>query len=239
MSDRRTHGYCPRCEEVSAVDPAGRCLWCDAETTPEKTPAPVAPCRYRDAHLIVLFAAHERGQAVSTLARQTFDRVGHESPTEAQAAIERGWVRLGLVVPTPEGRRCKGIVTHWGPTQGQRCSQLPRRGSDYCRAHEPALIEQKAEDRARAKAAQYVPLEPFAAWLRRLREELGTWEAVGEAVSRHHTVPYRYARGQSSTGKPTDRIKRSLVVAMLEEHGRVKFEDLYPTAASASVGEAG
>lgn len=132
----------------------------------------------------------------------------------------------GLYQPT-----CKGVKSQH-PQKGEPC-QLPAvEGSEFCQAHAPERRERieahLSRMRAVAPAKEMVPMAPFSAWLRRRREELGTWTAVAEALGRDVSLVHAYGRGiDTSRKRPKTEIGRATVEELLEADGTASFEDLY------------
>ena len=95
---RETHAYCPNCQEESAIDFKGDCLWCEQPTNQAKKrgkPAGVHG-RLKDEHIRVIHRYHERGHSIRELGRQIYVKMGYASAESAAMAISEGFKRLHL-----------------------------------------------------------------------------------------------------------------------------------------------
>jgi hypothetical protein len=166
----RTAGTLDRDDLEDALHRMDVCIWdvypdLDPPTTPAVNrggvPAGVTG-RLRDTHFRVLHRIHiERGMSVAEMSRRLYEQFGYASPGTASYAILRGWKRLGLPVKRrhdlPDAvSRCKGLKTRY-PRKGERCTEPPMIGSDYCREHSEErraeVIRGVTEARARIGAA--------------------------------------------------------------------------------------
>lgn len=96
----RTHGFCPGCNEESALDARGACLWCGAAVTTLRVKG-----RYKrridtfltDDHLRKLHHLHfDGGFSIRELGKRIWKAAGYASWNSAARAIARGFHRLHL-----------------------------------------------------------------------------------------------------------------------------------------------
>jgi hypothetical protein len=145
------------------------------------------------------------------------------------------------------GRICKGIATGSGPApKGSPCGQSALDDSDYCPHHDPrpeyrAMREQTGHRLAAARAAEFVPVEPFGRWLRDLRDRLVSEQAAAGKALHHNSEGWhlvaseleldvsqlgRWAQGGKKRGKPITQIRAKSVVDYAGKVG-VSFEEIY------------
>lgn len=279
MSDRPTHGYCPECREDSAIGFDGSCLWCGGPTQQRSRVKrggwqrpDLRGAKYTEDQLRVLHLAHERGESINALAKQTYERVGYKSHGSAASAICREWKRMGLrardrIEATVRASTKHGLSPKHGPRPGYAAykrrvlrgeadqpdcigvrSQPPRKGepcgrpsmvgSDFCFNHDPDNRDEieaiLVDARLKMPTREMVPMAPFTAWLQQRREDLGSWDAVGESVERSTAAVHRYGNGLGTDGQPKSEIGRETVEALLEVDGTATFPDLYSQSVFAS-----
>jgi hypothetical protein len=141
---------------------------------------------------------------------------------------QRGWKAIkGAGQPT-----CEGVKEH-GTRKGDPCERPAKENSRFCPAHDPEtsasrrahLDQVHAQTRARL-AATALPMGPFAAYVKRRWDELGSLRATAAALDLHPTAVSTYARGLGSNKQPKPTIQLATVERVLEADGRV-LEDLY------------
>lgn len=122
----------------------------------------------------------------------------------------RGWRTL----QGPGQEQC-AAVKQQPPGKGERCARPSMTGSDYCVSHDPARARDREARlermRARAPRPDMEPMAPFAAWLRGLRDELGSMRAVAAVTGLNYTAACRYVQGMDTAGRPKDTVSVQLV----------------------------
>lgn len=97
MKTGETHGWCPACKEMSAIDRQRKCLWCGGETRPTRPGKPRGKyARLTDAQVRVLHRHHMAGRSIRSLGDAIYGRMGFSTGETAAKAISRGFRRLGL-----------------------------------------------------------------------------------------------------------------------------------------------
>ena len=125
---------------------------------------------------------------------------------------------------------CVGVKRQ-APRKGEPCQRPAIEDSDYCQSHDPSRELARQAHLVRVRARQpvkaMVPMAPFAAWLRRRRDELGTFTVVADRVELSKGLVGAYADGKRGRRK-LDVIGRDVVQRCLDADGTATFEDLYP-----------
>lgn len=122
--------------------------------------------------------------------------------------------------------RCRAKVTQ-GKRKGKRCLMASITGDVYCYGHSEKSKVVRSEALASMRArrdARLIPAEPFAAFLRRLRLELGNYTNVAAALGNTVSIDgvRRYANGSRTT------VMRDTVDKALDAYGNgVTTESLY------------
>ena len=106
-------------------------------------------------------------------------------------AEQRGWA----AIQGPGRPLCKG-VKQGPPGKGRPCRHHALADSEYCHSHDPRrAVERRAAAarmRARVRGEPTLPAGPFAAWLRQLHAQLGSWKRIGELTGLHATQANHY-----------------------------------------------
>ncbi len=124
------------------------------------------------------------------------------------------------------------------PRKGEPCQRPAMEDSHFCASHDPARAavrdQHLAAMRAKQPTREKVPMGPFIEFLRRRREELGSYGAVAEATGLHRSQVYRWKDGQDSRGRVKDTITVEVVDRALYSDGTTTFEELYEMEAAAA-----
>lgn len=95
-----THAFCSNCQQESAIDHDGLCLWCGGPTGGKRIKkAGRPPGKYgliRDEQLRTLHQMHQQGLAIRELGRRIWKVAGYSSQKSAAMAISDGFKRLAL-----------------------------------------------------------------------------------------------------------------------------------------------
>lgn len=151
-------------------------------------------------------------------------------PRPGYSAYKR---RAGL--KPPYRPRCKADRKQ-APRRGEPCERSALMDSKYCYSHDPRFeLERQAylaKVRARQPRREMVSMAPFAEWLCRRREELGSVKALARSTGISYTLLCRYVKGLDGEGRPKSTITREGVEAALAADGTATFRELYGEQAS-------
>lgn len=124
------------------------------------------------------------------------------------------------------------------PEKGRPCERRAMRGSAFCPGHDPERRERRRahlarlhEQTRRRAAAGALPMEPFAAFVRRCVREAGTQGAAAERLGLSTSSVNVYCRGLGSDKRPKATIQRRTVERILACEGRA-LSDIYPEQAA-------
>lgn len=144
------------------------------------------------------------------------------------------------------GRLCKGAATGCGPApKGKPCAQTVLADSDYCYHHDPrpeyeARRRESGIRMARSRDRDLVPLEPFAEWCARRREQLlkslrirgvqvdpkdRGWKALANEMGVNYAGLWRTINKPKRQGR--DNTVRATTIARYLANLDVTFEDIY------------
>lgn len=145
------------------------------------------------------------------------------------------------------GRTCVDVTTGKGAAPaGTPCNQSALEDSEFCPHHDPRPEYQEMRERtgrrlAEARAADFVPIEPFRRWLTDLRDRLVAeqeaagkrahhnsegWHLVAEQLDLDVSQLGRWANGGRKRGKEITQI-RAATVAEYSAKIDVPFEEVY------------
>ena len=97
---RQTHAWCDGCGENSAIDGAGRCLWCGGPTRTNRggwrRPDRAATSLLTEPQVYALHRAHMEGASIRELGRRVWERIGSASERSAANVICDAFRRHGL-----------------------------------------------------------------------------------------------------------------------------------------------
>lgn len=154
-------------------------------------------------------------------------------------AKQRGWKSI----KGPGQPLCEGVREN-PPRKGEPCQRPAKEGSRFCPQHDPETAERRRAhlDRVRAVqreelAATALPMLPFAAYVKRRWQGLGTLAATAEQLGLHPSAVSVYARGHGSDKQPKATIQRATVERVLECDG-LQLGDVYPEFRAPSVAAA-
>lgn len=252
---RPTHNWCPSCEEESAINGAGECLWCGGPTRRKYQSRPYQRgSRYTEVQLRALYAVYEKGRSINRIAAETHAKAGYKTPNGAAFAIGREWRRMGLKLRTNAEANRLALGTHLMSRQpgysayrrrvvlgepdqppcrgtkknGEPCARLAARGSEFCPHHDPAKIEEREANMAALHEKRFTPeMVPIGPFSQWLRS---LYERDGSwpkvAARFERTVQLIHRYGANTKGRT--HIAREAVERLTEIEGSKDFHDLYP-----------
>lgn len=114
-------------------------------------------------------------------------------------------------------------VKQQAPRKGKPCEHRALMDSEYCWAHDPRHeLERQAitaRMRRRRPEVAMLPMGPFAAWLRALRDEHGSMREVARLLDAPYTALCSYAKGNGTNKRPKPLVSVATVRRYAERAG--------------------